>query len=304
MIVLFLLVYFLDSTVINFTYVIFFWTVKFLAGFGLILTVTNVFLFLLQFTKKRISKRTLNVFIAVQVIACIILIGYGIYGIISSYNQTNAPSTEFMEWVDIIIFSFGLISISLSLYLIPLLREEFQDAFDQGVFSGFSGRMRKAGRNIKKSYYAFRKQYVKLQIKDHTTIKNILQIWRAKFAAYLLIPLGIGCFVFTPITFVCVVFWVKVFIFDKEPKEYERIALIVSIMFIITISILSYIFDWILYTAIVDFFWSIYIFYLIGIILGSSVFIYHFAKLKGVTLSDISDKIRDIGEAATDKLSR
>jgi hypothetical protein len=222
------------------------------------------------------------------------LIGYGIYGIISSYNEANLPSTEFMEWLDIIIFSFGLISISLTLYLVPLFREEFQDAFDQGIFSRFTGRVKTVGRNVKKSYYAFRKQYVKLQIKDHTTIKNILEIWRNKFAVFLLIPLGIGCFLFTPITFVCMIFWIKFFIFDEEPTSYERIALIVSILFILTISILSYIFDWIFYSAISELFWTIYIFYLIGIMVSSLLFIYHFTKLKGITLEDITDRIRDI----------
>ncbi len=286
--------FFYGIPLIDYFYLIFFWTIKFLSGFGLILTITNGFFFLFKFMKERISKRTLNVFITIQLISCAILIGYGIYGIISSYYESNIPSPEFMEWVDIIVFSFGLISISLTLYLIPLFREEFQDVFEQGNFSRITGKVKIVSRNVKKKYYAFRRQYVRLQMKDHTTIKDILQIWRNKFAVYLLIPMGIGCFLFTPITFVFIVFWIKFFIFDGEPQSYERIALIISIVFIVIISILSYIFDWVFYSAISEFFWTIYIFYLIGIVVGSAIFIYHFTKLKGITLQHITDKIRDI----------
>ncbi|TXT62013.1 MAG: conserved membrane protein of unknown function [Promethearchaeota archaeon] len=293
--ILLILFFFYGSTLINFTYVIFYWTIKFLSGFGLILTVTNVFLLLLKFTRKRISKRTLNVFIFVQVISCVVLIGYSIYSIISNMNEIqSAPSTRFLEWIDILLFSFGLVSISLSLYLIPLFREEFQDSFDDGVFSRFRGGLKKVGRGVKKKYYTFRRDHVNIQIKDHTTIKEILEIWRSKFATYLLIPLGIGSFIFTPITFVCLVFWFRFFILDEEPTSYERVCLILSIFFIITVSILSYIFEWILFTSISEYLWSIYLFYSLGIVLGSGVFIYHFTKLKGVTLADIADYIKDI----------
>ncbi|MFO7794830.1 MAG: hypothetical protein ACQERB_00230 [Promethearchaeati archaeon] len=291
---LMLWILFSGITVLLFTNVIFFWAAKLLSGFGLILTATSAFLFLLNLIKDKIEQREVNIFIIIQIIIPALLIIFGIYQIISSLNPSPTPNTGLAYWLDIGLFVFGILSISLSLYIIPLIREEFEESAEAGLWTRIKRGAKKVGRKVKKKYYAVSKQYAKAHIQDQTTIKEILTIWRHKLAVYLLIPIGIGSLVFTPIAFVCIVFWIKLFIFDKDPKSYERIALLISMIAIAVIAILSYVFDWVFYTAISEYFWTIDIFYLIGIIASSIMFIYQFAQLKGVTLTDVKEKIGEL----------
>jgi hypothetical protein len=126
------------------------------------------------------------------------------------------------------------------------------------------------------------------------TLGEVLDIWRNRFAVYLLIPIAVGSLIFTPITFICVVFWLKIIVFDKgEPKFYERIALLISTIWITTIACLSYTFKLVFFTSIEPFFWTIQVFYLIGILISTGIFIYQFIKLKGITITKIKEEIRE-----------
>jgi MFS family permease len=297
MITLFLLLFIFKFTLLNYTLLLFFWVLRFLSGFGLILTVTNIFLFLLNLVKDKIGKTAVNAFIIIQVIIPVILIIFGIYKIVSSLGPAQGASlSDFSFWSDFLLFAFGICSISLSLYIIPLLKEEFQSAADEGIFTRLKRGAKKVGRGAKKKYFSFRKKYAKAEIQDQTTIKEILEIWRSKFAVYLLLPLGIGSLIFTPITFVCLVFWIRFFVFDEDPEPYERFCLLISIIFVATIGLLSYLFDWVFYSAISELFWSIELFYLAGIIISSVIFIYQVIQLKGVTLEDVKETVGTIGE--------
>ncbi|TFG00096.1 MAG: hypothetical protein EU541_03225 [Promethearchaeota archaeon] len=298
MITLFLLLFLFRFTLLNYTLLFFFWVLKFLSGFGLILTVANIFLVLLNLTKDKVGKSAVNAFVIIQVVIPVILIIFGVYKIITSLTPgTPTTPTDISFWMDFLLFAFGICSISLSLYVIPLLKEEFQSAVDEGLFTRIKRGAKKVGRKTKKKYFSFRKQYAKAEIQDQTTIKEILEIWRSKFAVYLLLPLGIGSLIFTPIAFVFLVFWIKFFVFDEDPKPYERICLLISIIVVATIGLLSYLFDWIFYSAISEFFWSIELFYLAGIVISSIIFIYQVIQLKGVTLEDVKETVGSIRDS-------
>jgi MFS family permease len=297
MIALFILLFVFKFIPLNYTLLLFFWVLKFLSGFGLILTVTNIFLFLLNLVKDKIGKTAVNAFIIIQVVIPVILIIFGIYKIVTSLGPAQTAALSGLSfWSDFLLFAFGICSISLSLYIVPLVKEEFQSAADEGIFTRLKRGAKKVGRGAKKKYFSFRKKYAKAEIQDQTTIKEILEIWRSKFAVYLLLPLGIGSLIFTPITFVCLVFWIRFFVFDEDPEPYERFCLLISIVAVATIGILSYLFDWVFYSEISRLFWSIELFYLTGIILSSIIFIYQVIQLKGVTLEDVKETVGSIRE--------
>ncbi|MBD3211642.1 MAG: hypothetical protein GF311_03460 [Candidatus Lokiarchaeota archaeon] len=284
-----------ETTVLLFSNLIFFWAAKLLSGFGLILTVTTAFLFILDLIADKIGEREVRIFIIIQIIIPVLLVIFGIYRIISSLSPSGTPDTGFAYLMDLGLYIFGIASITLSLYIIPLIKEEFEEAATGGgLFTRIKRGAKKVGRKVKKKYFAFRKQYAKAHIQDQTTLKEILTIWRNKLAVYLLIPIGIGSLVFTPITLICIVFWIKIFITDDDPKVYERIALLISMIFMLFMASLSYVFEWVFYTAIAQYTWTIEIFYLIGIIGSTIIFIYQFAQLKGVTLLDVKEKIGEI----------
>ncbi|MHA2282129.1 MAG: hypothetical protein ACXAC5_14905 [Promethearchaeota archaeon] len=278
---------------LNITFLIFFWTMKLLSGFGLIITVANGILWLLNRFTEKFSKKEVQILVIIQVIIPGILAGYAIYSIVSNLPPTP-PLTGFSYWIDLLLFLYGILSLIISLYIFPLIREEFQDAVDQGVFKRLKKGGKGIGRKLKKRYFSWRGKYAKVQIQDQMSIGEVLEIWRNRFAVYLLIPITIGSIIFTPVAFICIIFWLKVIAFDKgEPKKYERIALLISMIWIALIACLSYIFDLVFYSSIQPLFWTIQIFYLIGIIISSGIFIYQFIKLKGITIKKIRKEIQE-----------
>jgi len=282
-----------EFVALNITFVIFFWTMKLLSGFGLILTVSNVILWVLNRFTEKFSKKDVQVLVIIQVIVPGIFIGYAIYSIISSLPPA-IPPTGIQYWFDLIMFLYGIISLMLSLYIIPLIREEFQEAVDTGLINRVKKGTKKIGRKLKKGYYNWRGKYAKVQIQDQMTLGEVLNIWRNRFAVYLLIPIAIGSIIFTPIAFICIVFWLKIIVFDKgEPKVYERIALLISMIWIATIACLSYTFNLVFFTTIEPYFWTIQVFYLFGIIISTGIFIHQFFKLKGITIKKVKEEIRE-----------
>ncbi|MFX1274720.1 MAG: hypothetical protein ACFFBP_04855 [Promethearchaeota archaeon] len=287
---------------LNSTFLVFFWALKFLSGFGLILSISSAFLFLLDKFANKIGKRGVQVIVIFQIIIPIILIIYGIYNAISSAISPGG-SQEFLSWlIQTILFIYGIASLLLTLYLIPIIRDEFQEAVDRGRFKRFAGKAKEAGRGVKKRYFSFRKKYAKAQLQDQKSIKETMELYRRKLAVYFLIPIAIGSLIFTPISFICVLFLLGLVIdsFD-EPRNYERIAIIISIIFIAIIAILYPFGKADFFTAITPLFWTIDIFYLIGIILASILFIYKIIKLKGITLDIVKEKVKKIKKENNNK---
>ncbi|MFX1377106.1 MAG: hypothetical protein ACFFA0_14970 [Promethearchaeota archaeon] len=280
--------------ILSISFLLFLWIIKFISGFGLILSIANGFLILLDKTKEKMAKnkKFVNYIVIFQILIPLILIIYAIYAIFSSYYEWGGTQKGIGLWFNLILYIYGIASLLLTLYIIPIIREEFQDAVDQGFFKRFKKGAKQVGRGIKKKYYGFRKEYAKKQIQDQKTLKDLLEVWRHKFAIYLLIPLAIGTLIFTPITFVCLLFWIKVFIIDKDPEIYEKYALLVSIICSGLIAILSPILRFDLYITIEDLLWTMNIFYLIGIVIASLIFVNKLMKLQGIMIKDVKDKIK------------
>jgi hypothetical protein len=278
---------------LNITFLMFFWTMKLLSGFGLILTVSNGILWILSRFTEKFTKKHVQVLIIIQVIVPGIFVGYAIYSIISSLPPA-IPPTGIQYWLDLLVFLYGIISLMLTLYIIPLIREEFQEAVDMGIIKRVKRGTKKIGRKMKRGYFNWRGKYAKAQIQDQMTLGEVLDIWRNQFAVYLLIPIAIGSLIFTPIAFICIIFWLKIIVFDKgEPKFYERIALLISMICITTIACLSYTFELVFFTSIEPFYWTIQVFYLIGILISTGILIHQFIKLKGITIKKIKKEIRE-----------
>ncbi|MFX1496905.1 MAG: hypothetical protein ACFFBH_05235 [Promethearchaeota archaeon] len=278
---------------LNFTFLIFFWTMKLISGFGLIISISNAILWILNRFTEKFTKKYVQILIIFQVIVPGVLAGYAIYSIFSNLPPATS-STGLNYWLNLILFLYGMISFTVSLYIIPLIRVEFQEAVETGLLKKIKKSATKVGRGIKKRYFNWRGKYAKVHIQDQMTLGEVLEIWRDRFAVYLLLPIAVGSVIFTPISFICLIFWLKIFVLDKgDPKFYERIALMVSMAWITIIASLSYLFNLEFYTTIQSLFWTIQIFYLAGIIISGIIFIYQFAHLKGITLKKIKKEIKE-----------
>ncbi len=268
--------------ILNFAFLFFYWIFKFLSGFGLIFTITSIFLVILKKSENKISKRGVTLIIFLNIIVIALLIIYALYQLISTvYNVGIERQEEIMLWFDSIIFISGIITFLLFFYIVPIVRERFHEAVILNKFKRFTKGAKKSGREIKKKYFIFRRKYAKAQIQGQKTIQKHLEFWQRKLTMYMLLPLVVGTIIFTPIAFICFMFWLKIYGFDDlEIKTYEKIAFLISMIIICIIASLMPILGFELYYSFSEYFWTIHIFYLVGITSASLIFIIKFLNLK------------------------
>ncbi len=296
---LMLLLLFTGDASLNFTFLIFFWVVKFLAGFGLLLSISNGFLLLMDKLSSKLKKRGTIVLIILEIIIPALLIGYAIYKIISSYTEAAAVTqTGLWLWFDNIIYIYGIISLLLNLYIIPLASEQFHKAVEIGKLSFWKKGAKKVARKIKKEYFSLRKEYAKAQVQDQMAVKDILDLWRNKFAVNLLLILAIGSVLFMPIGFICVMYWLHLYVFYRlQIRLWEKALLLIGMIWIGLIAIilpfLSFPYVEEIWNTINPYFWSVDVLYLVGISLAAFIFIKKLLNLQGITISGVKIQLKD-----------
>ncbi|MHA1291917.1 MAG: hypothetical protein ACTSQJ_04515 [Promethearchaeota archaeon] len=278
---------------LNVSFLIFFYVIKFLAGFGLVLSIANVSLIILDKSKETIGKRGVNFLIIFQIIVPIIIIIYASYRIYSSYYGKGGITMSGV-WADVyvlldnLIYIYGIASLLIQLYIIPLAREQFEEAINKGRIKKFKSGAKKMGRGIKKKYFSWRKKYAKAQIQDQKNIKELLEDSRNKLAVFFLVILAIGSLIITPIAFILIIIWLNIFFFSKtNTHTYEKISLLISIIIIGLIAVIIPFVSLGIYEGIEEYLWTINIFYLIGICLASFIFIKKLLNLEGITINSI-----------------
>ncbi len=296
---LMLLLLFTGDVSLNFIFLIFFWVVKFLAGFGLLLSISNGFLLLMDKLSSKLKKRGTIVLIILEIIIPALLIGYSIYKIISSYTEAAAVTqTGLWLWFDNIIYIYGIISLLLNLYIIPLASEQFHKAVEISKLSFWKKGAKNVVRKIKKEYFSLRKEYAKAQVQDQMAVKDILDLWRNKFAVNLLLILAIGSVLFMPIGFICVMYWLHLYVFYRlQIRLWEKALLLIGMIWIGLIAIilpfLSFPYVEEIWNTIDPYFWSVNVLYLVGISLAAFIFIKKILNLQGITISGVKIQLKD-----------
>ncbi|MFX1357526.1 MAG: hypothetical protein ACFFA8_09580 [Promethearchaeota archaeon] len=280
---------------LDFSLLIFFWAVKFLSGFGILLSIANIFLIILKKFKDKFGKKELDIFIVIQVVVPLVLIGYATYKIIISFiRKTIITQTGFWFWFDLLLYLYGIISLLLSLYIMPIIRDQIEEAAELGKLSWWKKGAKRVARGIKKKYFELRKEYASAQVQDQMTTKEILDLWRKKFALNFLLIIGIGSIIFIPITFICIIFWLRIYIFFRSKiKTYEKITLLISLIFIGIVTLILPFLNLSIYVNISGYYWTAEVFYLIGILIASIIFIKKLLSLQGITLAAQKIKKRD-----------
>ena len=247
--VLMLILMIFGNITLNLTAIIFFYAVKFLSGFGLILSIANGFLILLDQASEK-----LDIVIILQIFVPFVFIGYAIYLVISSYFRNTLFSPGgFWLVIDISMYFYGILSLLLTLYLFPLMKDKFYKGIELSKFSAFKNGAKGAARKVKKKFFTLKGDYAKVQKQDQLTVKDLLESWRIKFAInFLLVIAIIGIF--------------------------ALVAPFINLPF---------------YTSIAPFIWTINLFYLFGISFASYILIKKLLSLQGVTLQKLKIKKKD-----------
>ncbi len=289
--------------ILNLTAIIFFYAIKFLSGFGLVLSIANGFLILLDKASEKMDKKTANIIIIIQIGVPFVFIGYAIYLVFSSYlrNTLFSPS-GFWLVIDVLMYVYGILSLLLTLYILPLMKDEFYKGIELSKFLGLKKGAKGAARKIKKKYFTLKGNYAKVQKQDQLTVKDLLDTWRIKFAINFLLIIAIGSLIFTPLAFLCAFYWSRLYIsFRSERKEYERYALMIAIGIIGIIALIAPFLNLPFYTSITQFIWTINLFYLLGISISSYILIKRLLSLQGFTIQELKMRKKD---KLIDKLER
>ena len=280
---------------LNITSLMFFYAIKFLSGFGLLISIATGFLILIDNASEKLTKKGTLVVIIIEIVIPFVLIGYAIYQIVSSYfSETLFSQQGFWLVVEVIVYMYGIISLFVNLYIIPLIKDTFYKGIELSKLIGIKKRAKSAARKVKKKYFVLKKDYAQIHKQDQLTVKDLLNSWRIKFAVNFLIIIAIGSIIFTPISFICIIYWLRLYvIFRAERKDFERYSLLITILFIVVIAIIAPFLNLAFYSSIAQYYWTINIFYLIGISLASYIFIKRLLSLRGITIQDYKMKKKD-----------
>ncbi len=218
----------LDYTLVGFLIV-----VKFLAGFGNVIGVAGVTIFLLtKFGSKfngEENKQKLKLLLVFMVLIIFILIVYqGPYKIIDGIVKlTNGQSANTDNLLDQILFVYGIVSLMWSLYIHPLWRGEFLT-----VTTVSMGNMVKKGlsdfkKNFKQKISSMKKEYAKVEIAEQQRLQEHLKTIRQRLAVIMMLFLGAGSLVFTPIAAALIFGWFRIFyITSRKTFRYEIYILV------------------------------------------------------------------------------
>jgi len=220
---------------------------------------------------------------------------YAIYLIFSNYAQGGIITRSgLLFWSDTILFIYGIGSLLLNLYIRPIINEQFHEAVELGKIHWWKKGAKILARRIKKKYFNLRKEHAKAHIQDQMTVTEILGLWQRKFAINLLLVIAVGALFFTPLVFICAAYWLKLYVFYKNKiRTYEKIALLIAVIWIGAMAIVSPFLNLGLYSAISNYYWTVNILYLAGIVVSSAIFINKLLELQGVTMHAMKLRIKE-----------
>jgi hypothetical protein len=266
------------------TLIVFLVVIKFLAGFGLPMGLSTFVIFVLAHFEKwfcgeknRANVKRLLLFVVFVLI--IVLIYQGPYKIITSILKPGAN----LNFLDIILYIYGIASLFITMYILPLLKNKFfiakliveKDVLKKSVTQTVQG--------IKTRVQSWRKQYAKVEIQKQVSLKEQLNEVRRHMAIFTFFFLGIGCLVFMPLSGIFIFIWLRIYLIytSERPLRFEIFLLTGACIVIMVIALLqpfippiTAMFD----TIFSHYYYVVYIAQFIGLLISSIIYISHLLK--------------------------
>jgi hypothetical protein len=157
---------------------------------------------------------------------------YGIYKIVGIFFA----STE--TFLDILITIFGIWSLILSIYIIPVIKgkyqPEYKDSSTDKIWRRFSDAKYSLWRGYQKKV---RKDFGKAYAGEFERYGERLDKIRVQLSGVLLLPLGCALIVIPPLVLPLIALWLRSFTLDKKPLIlFERVLLVVIMVGLMLLS--------------------------------------------------------------------
>lgn len=263
---------------LNFTLVIFMIVIKFLAGFGTVIGISSVIIFVLTKFEDKFkgeeNKKRLKALLVFMLLVLVVLVVYeGPVKIIESVIKHGDADNIF----DKLLFVYGIVSLMYSLYIRPIWKGDFLAVTVTTTSDQIKTGLKTATRGIKKKFFIWRKNYAKAELQEQQQMQDFLKKLRQQLAVIVLPFLGAGTVVFTVICAIFIFAWLRIFVVAKErkPNKPEIILLACACIGISAIAImLPFFFDATpLYTTIREGYFGTYISQFAGLFIASIIYL-------------------------------
>jgi hypothetical protein len=208
---------------------------KFLGGFGLILTYAWGCAFALRLFSKQIKgdKKAANRMKLVLIIGSLFLVGYGVYTIL-----TNILFTPGRDIITTVLTLYGIISLMLQVYIIPAVRDQFKPSKRPSFWQRVKGRFGNFKYSLWKGYQTrVRKDFGKVFAAEYGRYKLELEDIRDQLSGVLLLPITIIYIGFLPLFGISIILWLR--IFSQNQRGFTNLEKILLILVVGTLMVLS-----------------------------------------------------------------
>ncbi len=279
------------ETSLNWTTIILFAGTKFIAGFGLFLTLTTATIFVLtKFGDKfKDNKKRLDLFnIFMLIILPIILLVYYFYKIFATFNAGASDD----NLLDSILFIYGIVSLLISLYIKPTINENLMDVTETTTGDKAKRKITDLKRGLKKRWFTWRKDYAKATVQDALTLKEVGELTKQRVAIIMLPVITVGTLMFMPIAAICILFFLELVFNSDLIRKPERGALIGAMVGIAVICVLLPFVQELtpFYTANQGYWWILSLVYFAGLLVGTFLFVKKLLNMQGYSLIEWSRK--------------
>jgi hypothetical protein len=248
-------------------------TMRFLSGLGLIITYAMISTYLFRVFSGLIKGRKTSgkLFRALLLGVAVIICGYAGYVLITAVLYMRTLS--FIE--ELISLLFGIWSLIVIVYLIPIIKGEYQPLTEESLRDRITGKLGGLRYSIWSGYQSrIRKEYGKVYAAEYERYKTEIEDIRDQLSGLLLLPFTFMLVAFLPLMGVAIILWIRLFSHHRKPFTIgERILLSLVLAGILTISTLILLFVDI--TALLTYF---DVSYAIGIFLGIGLLMYVIIK--------------------------
>ncbi len=247
-------------------------TMKVIAGLGISITFGTICVFFFKIFSNTIKghKKRVSILKIILIIFAAAICGYGIYNLfvgityqpITFFDQLIRFFEELTRIIQIIFgqstfFSdifrfleelagllFGLWSLIIQVYLIPIIRSQYCPLDEECLWEKIKGKFGNFKYSLWKSYQTrIRKNYGTVYAAEYERYKTDVEDVRDQLSGILLFPFTFILILFLPLMGIIFILWLRVFSADNKPyTTIERLLLLLSLIVILIIATIIFLF--------------------------------------------------------------